>query len=363
MLGVDLIAWLQKSLPWLTPVMAGLSRLGDVGFFELAVAAVYWTVSPSVGARLAVLLLVSSGTNAAAKLASGSPRPYWVAGEVTAHAAEASYGLPSGHAQNAAAVWGRLAAVSSRRGVWLAAAGLVVAIGVSRWQLGVHAPVDTLGGFALGVGLLAAALRLEAPLAGWLARRRAATQLLVAAAASLAVVAVGVAAQLSPWAGPPAASWLARAQAVTPGTPLTPQSLAPVARSAGALLGFGAGLVLLERRGGFDASGSLARRALRCLVGLAGAAGVWAGAQLLAAGGDSPAGLVLLYARAAVLAMWVAGLAPVAFSLLGLAPRGPASRRRKPPAIGWLPGVGYGLRRGTAPRRDVGRGSRGRGVR
>lgn len=331
MLGVEVITWLQQTLPWLAPVMAAVSRLGAVEVYVVGLGAVYWAASPSLGARVGVLLLASSGINAALKLAAGAPRPYWVAPEVTAHAAEPSYGFPSGHAQNAAAVWGRLAAASDRRGVWVAAAALIAVIGVSRWPLGVHTPVDTLGGFAVGAGLVAIALRAEPRLLAWLGRRGTRGRLAAALGASLALLALWAAAELSPLAGPPLPTWADQARAAAPGVPLDPTSPAPVVRAAGALLGFGAGLALLARRGGVAAGGSVMRRALRCVVGLAGVAALTVGAEPLLPVGDSPGALALRYARFALLGLWVAWLAPVVFVRLGLAS---PSRPRRTGAAG-----------------------------
>lgn len=323
MLGVEVIAWLQQALAWLTPVVAAVTWLGDVGLLVALLAAVYWSVSSSLGARAGVLLLASAGVNAAIKLAAASPRPYWVDPKVTAHAAASSYGFPSGHAQNAVAGWGRLAATSRRRRVWLAAAALIALIGVSRWPLGVHTPVDTLGGLVVGAGLLAAALRLERRVVPWLRRGPIHAQIVVAVAASLALLGAGALAQLSPLAGPPLPTWVDQARAAAPGTPLAPASLTPVVRAAGALLGFGVGLALLARRGGFDVAGTVTRRVLRCPVGLAGVAALAVGLDRLAPDGGSLVALALTYAGFALLGLWVAWLAPLAFAGLGLARRRP----------------------------------------
>lgn len=332
MLGVDVIAWLQDTLPWLTPIMAVLTHLGDVELYVVVLAAVHWSLSPRWAVRVGVLLLVSAGVNAALKLAAGAPRPYWVAGDVTAHAAEPTYGFPSGHAQNAAAVWGRAGVASHRRAGWLAAGALIVLIGVSRWQLGAHTPVDTLGGLAVGGALLAAAVALEPRVEPWLARRGAGTQLLVAVAVSLGVLAAAAVAQLSPWAGPALPTWIEQARAAAPATPLDPTSPVPAVRAAGALLGLGAGLVLAGRRGGFDAAGPVTRRVLRCGVGLLGVAALSVGLGRLLPDGGSLAALALLYGRFTLLGLWVSGLAPLAFSGLGL-----ASWSQRPPGASARP--------------------------
>jgi membrane-associated phospholipid phosphatase len=76
------------------------------------------------------------------------------------------YAFPSGHATNAAAVYGMLAALlaaatprwSGKVAVWALAVGLVAFIGLSRVYLGGHWLTDVLGGFALGAAWLFALL-------------------------------------------------------------------------------------------------------------------------------------------------------------------------------------------------------------
>ena len=71
--------------------------------------ALYWCIDARLGLRVGMILLLSNGLNAVLKLAFHTPRPYWVDARVTGFAAESSFGLPSGHAQSAASVWGLLA--------------------------------------------------------------------------------------------------------------------------------------------------------------------------------------------------------------------------------------------------------------
>lgn len=67
-----------------------------------------------------------------------------------------SYSFPSGHSLLSMCCYGTLASlVSSRRRVRIAAAVLVLAIGISRAYLGVHYPTDVIGGFLLGAAWLA----------------------------------------------------------------------------------------------------------------------------------------------------------------------------------------------------------------
>src|SRR3989442_4210012 len=72
------------------------------------------------------------------------------------------YSFPSGHSMAAMAIYGLLAYLLSLhypRQAWLiklGAAGLILAIGASRMLLGVHWPMDVLGGYAAGACVLCA---------------------------------------------------------------------------------------------------------------------------------------------------------------------------------------------------------------
>lgn len=328
-IGLDWVLWVQQHLEALTPLMQVITVLGDEEFAVLVVPLLLWSVSLGLGVRVGGLMLVSAGLNTALKLSAVTPRPAWVSGEVTALVAERSYGIPSGHAQNAVAVWGRLAVALRHRWLQVLLVVTILAIAISRWWVGAHFPADTVAGLAVGAVLLVLAVRVVEPRLVAFARRASATaQALAVAAASAALVVLPLLTRRSPWAGEPPQAWEEQAAAATPeATAIDPTAVGSAMVPAGALLGVGLGLVLLERRGGFSARGAWWQRALRYPVGLVGLAVLYLGGEAVLPGGDDPLSLALTYAQFVVIGLWIGWLAPRLFIALRLA-AAPASTGR-----------------------------------
>src|SRR3972149_4161143 len=94
-----------QQLGGLAAVMRAFAFLGQEEFFLFALPVVYWCVDAGTGGRLGGLLVLGNSVNVLLKLAFHLPRPYWLDSRVQALATETSYGLPSGHAQNAVSIW------------------------------------------------------------------------------------------------------------------------------------------------------------------------------------------------------------------------------------------------------------------
>jgi len=315
--GLGFVQRVQDRLAWLTTAMAAITWLGDEEFYVLVFPVVVWSVHRTAGIHLAVIFLLSASLSGIGKLAARTPRPSFLDPSLALRA-ESTFGVPSGHAQNAVVVWGYLAAAIRRWWAWGLAAALMVLLGLSRLQLGVHFPVDTLTGWTAGGVILVAYLRWQAAATVRIAALRPRRQLWLGLAVSLGLVLLAVVVRVAflGWEVP--ASWV--------GVDPThhPMQISAVVTPAATLFGLVAGLVFVRNRGGFSADGPVWKRLLRIPVGLVGVAVLWFGLGELFPGGEDPIALTYRYLRYATVGMWAAGVAPLLFVRLGLAAADPA---------------------------------------
>lgn len=317
--GLPIITWLQGLGSWLTPVMKALTFLGDEQFYLLILPVFLWWIDIGLGVRIGLALLLSTGINGALKLVFGLPRPYWVSGKIQALSSGTSFGVPSGHSQNAVVLWGWLAERAKKGWLRVVLIALMALIGISRAYLGVHFPTDILAGWAIGLLILWLLTVLDEPLRLWLAQLKLGEQLLAASSLSLLVLLLGVLAFWGSSSRIIPQEWFSQAAAALPDSePIDPQSLADSVTAAGTLLGLGIGAVLLVRWGKFQARARLWVLGLRYVVGVAGLLAIYIGLSAIFPKGHTTLAYALRYVRYAALGLWVAYLAPRAFILLRL---------------------------------------------
>ncbi len=166
--GADIVAEIQT---WGLPIIPFelVTYLGNETFYFILVPIFFWFVQPAIGIRLLGILLFSSYSNSFFKLVLTEPRPYWVSSEIKGYVFESSYGIPSGHSQNAVTIWGYLAYAFRKRGamVFVPAIVLISLICFSRLVLGVHFPQDIIGGLLLGAVCLYVYIRTTDSVLGW----------------------------------------------------------------------------------------------------------------------------------------------------------------------------------------------------
>lgn len=320
---LDFIKNLQAGLGGLAGIFKGITFLGYEEFYLLIIPLLYWCVDAGLGLRIGSMLIFSNVFNSALKLGFHSPRPYWVDAGVRAFSSETSFGMPSGHAQNAASLWG-LAAVKIRLSWfrWLAVI-LILLIGFSRPLLGVHFPSDVLVGWAVGGLLLVAYLQLEKPVIRWFSNLNPSRQFTVALASSLVILLSGflVLLGVSRWPVPP--EWAEAALRAAPQEPINPLTLAPFFTVGGTWLGLLTGVILMLRSGGLmNVKGSPIQLIIRFLLGIAGVLVLYAGLGALFPREPEMVGYGFRFLRYTLIGFWVSAAAPLLFLRLNLAKRG-----------------------------------------
>jgi membrane-associated phospholipid phosphatase len=318
--GIDFIAGLQTSIPWLVAPSRFFSFLGTEEFSLFFLPFLYWCVDVHLSLRVGVILSVSNSLNIFFKFAFHQPRPHWVSDKVRVIYAEASYGMPSGHAQHAMTVWGRIAVLVKGWARWLMVA-VIFLIGFSRIVLAVHFPTDVLAGWLIGGVILWAFLKWEAPVMAWFSRFTLAQKIGLAFAASMLLLIISLAGlAFVPPADPP--QWeitAARAISLAPGeSAINSRVTTGMVGVAGTFFGLVAGAILIFQRGGFDARGTWWKRAVRFALGVIGVGILWLGLRMVFPRDASLVSQGLRYLRCALTGFWVAYGAPWVFIKLGL---------------------------------------------
>jgi membrane-associated phospholipid phosphatase len=318
--GIHFIVGLQTSIPWFIAPARFFSFLGTEEFYLFILPFLYWCVDVRLGLRVGVILTVSDSLNIFFKLVFHQPRPFWVSDRVHPFGAEGSYGLPSGHAQHAMAVWGIVAAWVKGWLRWSMVA-VIFFIGFSRIVLAVHFPTDVLAGWLIGGLILWAFLKWEVAVMAWFNRFSLARKIGLAFAASILLLIVCMAGlAFLPPADPPQWEIIAgRALSLGPGqSAIHARSTTGMFGVAGTFFGLVAGAILIFRRGGFDAGGLWRKRAVRFLLGMIGLVILWLGLRTVLPRDASIVSQVLRYLSYAVMGFWVTYAAPWVFIKLGL---------------------------------------------
>jgi membrane-associated phospholipid phosphatase len=303
---------------WLKLPALFFTFLGKEEFYFLVMPVFYWCVEAGLGLRIALMLAFSNFFNGVLKVAFHGPRPYWIDPQVQALSSETSFGMPSGHAQTAASVWGMLG-VASRRTWGIVLAGVVaMLIGLSRVYLGVHFLSDVLAGWVIGAVLLFAFVRLDRPVTTWIGRLTFRQVLVVCISGAtvivLALLAVNLA--LGAWQVPEA--WVANALAAG-AEPINPRSPEGAYTLGGTWLGITAGAAWLFRKaGGFAPDKSVVKRALSYLVGALGVVILWYGLGKVFPRQEDLLSYALRFFRYTLVGVWVSAGAPWLFKRLRL---------------------------------------------
>ena len=315
--GINWIVAIQSLGTWLEVPMKFFTFLGTENFFLLILPLIYWCIDANLGIRVGFVLITSKYLNAVFKLLFSGPRPYWVSDKVIPLSSESSFGIPSGHAQNAVGVWGIIATDMRKRWAWVVAMALMFFIGFSRLYLGVHFLHDVIIGWLIGGILLWAFVKFWDPVKAWLKQQSLGSQALIAFIVSVIFIAVGAISveRLAGYTFPE--EW--RDNALRAGPLPDPVSMEDFITSAGTFFGLAVGGAWLASRGGYQAEGPVGKRALRFVIGLVGVLLLWRGLALFLPDNADLISFSLRYVRYTLVGFWVTAGAPWLFFRFKLA--------------------------------------------
>lgn len=317
-LEIAFTLFIQNLGAWLEMPMQAFTFLGSELFFLLIMPALYWSIDPVIGFRAGMMLVISGGLNSALKMFFHTPRPYWLNTQVKAFSSETSFGLPSGHSQNSASIWGMVAASVQKRSAIIIAVIVVFMIGLSRIYLGVHFLHDVLTGWLTGILLILAYLKVEKPVAQWLSGKGLTFQVLMAFLFSMSFLLLGWIAQSTSgiWSMP--SDWATNAISAGANEP-DPFNLEGIITIAGVAFGFLAGFAWWRAKYGvYEIKCSQGKRLMRYGVGLVGIFILYFGLKVVFPEEPLVLGMVLRYIRYALIGIWVTFFAPWFFKLLKL---------------------------------------------
>ncbi len=320
-IGISFIIALQRTGDWLIPPMRFFSYFGTQEFFLLVLPFIYWSVDSALGLRIGFILMTSEQINYVGKLLFAGPRPYWVSSHVRGLWPETSFGIPSGHAQHAVAVWGIIAAYFKKTWIWVVAILLMFFIGFSRLYLGAHFPHDVVVGWLLGWLVLWAFMRFWDSVQTRVVTKTLKEKILVAFIVSLIFLAVGFGAATFRSGYQVPEDWVTNALLPANGETPAPVDANSPFTSAGVIFGMAVGAAWIESLGGYSAAGPTQKRAIRYVVGLIGVAILYAGLGAIFPRGDGFIFYLLRYIRYALVGWWVSGGGPWVFMRFNLAER------------------------------------------
>lgn len=142
------------SSPFLDFAAEAASFLGEESIYILVITVFYWALSRKKGFILAAVLVLSLFLNTLLKIVFHTARPFEVLTGLEGKrlVTATGYAFPSGHTQGAAGFYMTLIYLfRTRRIVWISGVIIILMVGISRIYLGVHWPVDVLGGWFLGI--------------------------------------------------------------------------------------------------------------------------------------------------------------------------------------------------------------------
>lgn len=155
--GVEILRAIQSiQAPFWDAVFGAITNLHHEMIYILVLPLIYWLYDKRFGRYLFTVFAIGFWSNDLLKEVFKTARPDPSQVRVILAETGGGYSFPSGHSQTPLVFWGAIALHVQRRWfTWLVGIMLFL-IGLSRLYIGVHWPLDVLGGWVIGLLVLAA---------------------------------------------------------------------------------------------------------------------------------------------------------------------------------------------------------------
>lgn len=150
--------------PALDIIFQAITMLGEDFFIIFVATFIYWCFNKEMGYWMCWCLSLGNLFVSTVKVAVALERPIGYEGIRTLREHTApGYSFPSGHTHASANFFTSIARAVNRKRFWALAFIVPALVGLSRLYLGVHWPIDVIGGYVIGIGI---------PLLLWLLYRK-----------------------------------------------------------------------------------------------------------------------------------------------------------------------------------------------
>lgn len=177
----------QHRLEFLDPFFRFLNYFDTAYFFFALIPIIWLGYSYKWGLRIFYWLMISNLINSYVKYLVGWPRPSTDLPEVGMYHFPTN-GFPSGAAQTCMFLGGLLIYYWRTPFAWTIGTLYILLISFSRLYLGVHYPIDLVGGWSIAFILLFLFIKLEKPIEKWLIKKGLAFSLILSIVIPLALI-------------------------------------------------------------------------------------------------------------------------------------------------------------------------------
>lgn len=154
--------------PFLTAIMEAITGLAESLPLVLVITILYWCIDKRKIVRIGWIVLTSSVVNGMIKNLIKAARPFekGIVSPIRVETAT-SYSFPSGHTQTATSFWTSAMMLFKNKTTYIIGCSMIGLVALSRLYLGVHWPVDVIGGIIIGLIVVVVADKLYDEIKGF----------------------------------------------------------------------------------------------------------------------------------------------------------------------------------------------------